>query len=415
MDYKARFSEGLHASLKYFLYFLLWLALGTLMGAIGGAVGAFFSKVLVAVTEFRGENGFLIYLLPVAGLAIVGLYHLCGIVKAGTNAVFETVRDEKTVPMLLAPAVFAATALTHLFGGSAGREGAAIQMGGSIAALIGKLIPIGDRHRHILTMSGMAAMFSALFGTPVGACIFAVEVASTGRLYTAAFFPCIVSSAVGYEISCALGVIPESYSVGAVPELGVTGLWQTVVIGVFAALAGILFCCCMHGSHLLFKKLMPNRYIRVFIGGAVIVVLTLLIGTDYNGSGASLIEAVFEGHQPRPEAFLLKILFTAITMGCGYKGGEIVPTLCIGATLGATSAALLGMSPTFGAALGMTALFSGVTNCPVTSVILAAELFGSRGIVFYMLAAAVSYLLTGSYSLYSGQRVKYSRLDDTRI
>ncbi len=401
---------------KYILVFLFWSALGILMGAIGGAIGALFSHTLEFVTSFRGEHGWIVYLLPVGGLAIAALYALCKLSGANTNTVFETVRDEKQVPFLLAPAVFVGTVITHFLGGSAGREGAALQIGGSVASLLGRIIRIDERRRHILTMCGMSALFSALFGTPVGACIFAVEVASAGRLYTAAMYPCCVSSVVAHLVASHLGVPPEGYNVGAVPALGVKTLVGATLIGIAAAVVSIVFCTVMHKTHHFFRQYVKNKYLRAALGGALVVALTLIVGTnDYNGSGVHIIAGIFEGESVVPWAFALKIVFTAITMSSGYKGGEIVPTMFIGATLGGTLASLVGLSTPLGAAIGIAALFCGVTNCPITAIVLSVEMFGAEGAVYYLTASLISYLLSGQYSLYSGQRIVYSKLDDTKI
>lgn len=172
----------------------------------------------------------------------------------------------------------------------------------------------------------------------------------------------------------------------------------------------------MHKTHHLFKRVLPNKYFRTVVGGAIVILLTVLVGnSDYNGSGVHIIAGIFEGTSVPYVAFLLKIVFTAITMGSGYKGGEIVPTMFIGATLGATVATLVGLSAPFGAAIGIAALFCGVTNCPITAIILSVEMFGAEGIVYYLVAALISYLLSGQHSLYSGQRIVYSKLDDTKL
>ena len=416
MSFTDKLNEGFESLKKYILAFFTWLGLGIVMGLVGGTVGAGFSRLLSYVGSVREESQFLIFCLPAAGIVIALIYKLLKLDGTGTNGVFETVRGEKNVPIPLAPAVFVTTAITHLFGGSAGREGAALQMGGSLAALIGKILCVNEKNLHILTMCGMSALFSAVFGTPVGACVFAVEVASSGRLYTAALFPCMVSSVTAYGAAVLLGVRPEHYEIGAVPEFSFEYVWYTLIIGVAAAVVGIFFCTAMHKTHHLMRRLFKNRMIRAAVGGAVIVVLTLLVGNgDYNGSGAHIIEGIFEGHPVRQEAFLLKILFTAVTMGSGFKGGEIVPTLFIGATLGATAAGYLGMSVTLGAAIGMSALFGGVTNCPLTATVLAFELFGAEGAVYYLTAILVCYLLTGHFSLYSGQKILFSRIDDSEL
>ena len=415
MTVRERASDVARGTKKYFLFFICWTILGVLMGGVGGGIGSVFAHALEWAAELRGKYPFMLLFLPVAGIAVTAIYKGCRLKKAGTNGVFETVRDERTVPVLLAPAVFAGTFLTHLCGGSAGREGAALQIGGSIASLLGKLVPINDRHRHILTLCGMSALFSALFGTPVGACIFAVEVVSVGKLYTAAFYPCIASSVTAFIVAQKLHVAPERFNIGEVSWAAASSLWKAALIGIAAALAGILFCTLMHGTHHLMKKYLTNAYIRAAVGGLLIIALTLVFGSEYDGSGHDTINGIFDGAAIRPEAFLLKMLFTAVTMGAGFKGGEIVPTLFIGATLGGTIASIVGLSVPFGAALGMMALFSAVTNCPIAAIVLFVELFGAQGIVLCTLAVMISYLLAGKFGLYDGQKIVYSKLDDARV
>lgn len=413
---KEKIKAFLDMPLKYIFVFVFWSVLGSFMGLVGGAVGALFAHGLEFVTHIREGNSWLLYLLPIGGLLIAVIYGVSKLSGSNTNTVFETVRDEKQVPFLLAPAVFAGTLITHLFGGSAGREGAALQIGGSIASLIGKIIKINERRRHILVMCGMSALFSAVFGTPVGACIFAIEVASAGRLYTAAMYPCCVSSVIAHLVAIWLNVAPERFEVGAIPELAVSTVGYSALIGIAAAAVSIVFCLAMHKTHHLFKKLLPNKYIRTVVGGGIVILLTLIVGTQYyNGSGAHIIAGIFEGESVPYVAFLLKIIFTAVTMGSGYKGGEIVPTMFIGATLGATVATFVGFSAPFGAAMGIAALFCGVTNCPIAAIVLSVEMFGAEGAVYYLVAALISYLLSGQYSLYSGQKIVYSKLDDTKI
>lgn len=396
--------------------FLRWAFLGLVVGGVGGFVGSLFSKSVAWATSMRGENAWFLYLLPLGGLVIVGIYKLCRVSGVGTNEVFEGVRAEKGVSVLLAPAIFLGTVITHLFGGSAGREGAALQLGGSVATLFGKAFKLSERDRHILTMCGMAAVFAAVFGTPMAACVFAVEVVSVGRFCTAALFPCIVSSVSAYGVASAMGVPPERFHVEFVPGFALSTLWRVVVVAVVCAVVSMLFCWAMHTGAHLFKKFFKNEYLRVLAGGLVIVGLSLLVGTnDYNGGGINVIERVFEEGTARPEAFLLKIIFTAITIGAGFKGGEIVPTLFIGATLGGTVSLLIGLNPAFGAAVGIAALFCGVTNCPIATVLLAIELFGGEGAVFYMLAALISFLLSGYFSLYSGQQLVFSKLREEEI
>lgn len=400
----------------YVVAFLRWIVLGAIVGGCGGAIGAAFSKAVEIVTNIRGENGWLLYLLPVGGLIIVALYKLCRVAGVGTNEVFEGVRSAKGVSVLLAPAIFLGTVITHLLGGSAGREGAALQLGGSVATLFGRVFRLNEKDRHILTMCGMSAVFAAVFGTPMGACVFAVEVVCIGRIMSAALFPCMVSAVTGFGVAKLLGAHAEHFNVEQVPKFGMEALWKVLVVAVAGALVSMLFCWIMHTGAHLFKYFFKNEFLRVAVGGVIIILLTLLLGTtDYNGGGMNVIERVFEEGKVNPEAFLLKMIFTSITIGAGYKGGEIVPTLFIGATMGGTVALLIGMNPAFGAAVGMAALFCGVTNCPITTVLLSIELFSGEGALFYMIAALVSFLLSGYFSLYSGQNMMFSKLREEEV
>jgi len=395
----------------YAIFFFKWLLLGIIMGVSGGAVGTFFSKSIAFVTQLRNQNGWLLYLLPLGGIIIAIIYHFFKIQDVGTNEVFEGVRTEKNVPILLAPAIFIGSVITHLLGGSAGREGAALQLGGSIASLLGKGFKLCEKSRHILIMCGMSAVFSAVFGTPICAAIFAVEVVSIGYMFSFALFPCLISSVTAYFLSASLGIIPEHFTVKFIPELSIISLGQVFLIGIACAIVSTVFCKAMHLSHKLFSKYIKNSFLRAAIGGLIIVLLTVIIGTrDYNGGGMDIIEKIFHSSEVKPEAFLLKIIFTAITIGAGFKGGEIVPTLFIGATLGGTLAILIGASAPFGAALGMVALFCGVTNCPLASLVLSLELFGGEGIIYYALALTISFLLSGYSSLYHGQKIIFSKL-----
>jgi len=398
---------------EYLFTFVKWTFLGILTGLIGGAIGTAFSKAIHYVTDIRTEHQWFIYLLPIGGLVIVMLYKLCRTLEIGTDEVFEGVRTEKKVPLLLAPAIFFGSVITHLCGGSAGREGAALQLGGSVASVLAKVFKLTDPDRHIIIMCGMSGVFSAVFGTPLCAAVFAIEVISVGYFYSAAVFPCIVASISAYVLALKLGIKPESFKVGAVPELNIKTICIVFVVAAAGAVVSILFCKCMHLSAKVFRKYFKNPFIRVVTGGIIIVALTLILNTtDYNGAGTDVIERIFTEGKVRPEAFALKMIFTAITIGSGYKGGEIVPTIFVGAAFGATVAGILGSGVAFGAALGVSALFCGVTNCPIATVLLCLELFGAEGILFYAIAAFVSFLLSGDFSLYKGQKIVFSKLQD---
>lgn len=416
MKYKINFKENIAATKPYYTAFTKWLLLGLILGSVCGVVGGAFSKAISLVTNLRAENDWLIYLLPIGGLALVSIYKLCKVSDIGTNQVFESVRSEKSVPVLLSPAIFSGSVITHLLGGSAGKEGAALQLGGSISALLCKIFKLDDKSRHILTLCGMGAFFSAIFGTPIGAFIFAIEVVTVGSICSAAFLPGIISSLTAYIISTSLGVHPERFKVSVSSEIDLNILWKIALIGIAAAIVSAIFCQIMHFSAKGFAKFFKNPYLRIFVGGVIVILLTFIVGSnDYNGGGMHIIEKIFNTGEVRYEAFLLKIIFTAITIGAGFKGGEIVPTLFIGSSLGGAIAILIGLDPALGAAVGMAALFCGVTNCPIATIVISVELFGGGPIIYIALATVISFFLSGYSSLYKGQKIIFSRFNEDMI
>lgn len=402
-------------SKKYITAFFYWLGIGIVTGAVCGVVGAAFAKAIDVVTDLRHETSWLLYLLPIGGVAIVWLYKLCRVTDIGTNHVFESVRSEKPVSPLLAPAIFIGSVITHMFGGSAGREGAALQLGGSISTALAKVFRLNEKARHVLTMCGMGALFSALFGTPLGACVFAIEVVSVGRFCSAAVFPGLVASITAYGVSVMLGTTPERFIPSAVPELALMPLLKVVAIAIVGAVVSVIFCKAMHFACEKLKQIFKNGFLRAAVGGVAVILLTLAVNTtDYNGGGIHVIARIFQTGEVSNVAFIMKIIFTAITIGAGFKGGEIVPTMFIGATMGGALATFIGLNPGFGAAVGISALLCGVTNCPLATILLSIELFGSQGMIFYALSAAVSFLLSGYASLYTGQSFAFSKLTDDK-
>ncbi|NCB73688.1 MAG: chloride channel protein [Clostridia bacterium] len=391
--------------------FLKWLLFACIIGLVVGAVSTGFYYALNFVTEIRTAHNWLIYLLPAGGVVIVLLYRFSGMEKdKGTNFVLIAVRENADLPLRTAPLVFVSTVITHLFGGSAGREGAILQIGGSISSSIGRAMHLDENDSRIITMCGMSAAFAALFGTPLTAAIFAMEVISVGVMYYTALVPCVLSAIVGVSFAKFCGVTAACYSFIDMPIFSVSLLIRVIALGISFAILSIIFCRLMQLTPVLFDKYLPNHLSRVIVGGALVIILTLITGTyDYNGFGGNIISEALSG-SARPEAFLLKILFTTITLGAGFKGGEIVPVFFTGATFGCVAAPLLGISPSFGAALGLVSVFCGVTNCPMTSIMLALELFGGKQMPLFALCCAVSYMLSGYYSLYSEQKILYSKL-----
>lgn len=409
-DYAVRYRRHHTRWLPYFQVFLKWMLLSVAIGLLLGAVGTVFHYAVDHAQEFRLAHAWTIWLLPVAGLVIVASYHACGIGHdRGTNAVLESVICGKPTRICIAPLIFAGTVLTHLGGGSVGRESAALQLGGSIAGGISTRLKLSPGDTKVLTMCGMSAAFSAIFGTPITSALFAVGVASSGAVQYAGLMPCIVSSLCGYFLAEVLGVPPVRFALNVNVPLNVHPLLQVLLLSVLCAWLAVFFCFALRFAHEKAQKLIPNDYLRIVAGAFAVIALTYLVGTrDYNGAGMGVISAAIQG-VARPEAFALKLLFTAVTIGAGFKGGEIVPSFYIGATFGCAAAPILGISPSFGAAVGLVALFCGVTNCPITAILLSVELFGAEALPFFALAAGISYLLSGYTSLYGSQKIVLSK------
>ena len=408
---KQQWDRRLPARCREWAVFLKWVLYACGIGLLVGAVAVAFHCGIDWSTELRGRVPRVVWLLPAGGVAIVLLYRICGMEKdGGTNLVLVAVREAEPLKLRTAPLVFLATIITHMVGGSAGREGAALQLGGSLAAWTGRRIHQDAKDSRVMVMCGMAAAFSGLFGTPIAAAVFAMEVVSVGVMYYAAIVPGLVSSLTAFLLArqCGLHAAP-GYEAGAAAALSPISMLQTACLGVLCALVSILFCRVMHAAPRLYAKYFPSTLLRVTVGGLLVLALTLLVGNqDYNGAGDAVIRRLLAG-ETIPEAFLLKILFTALTLGAGFRGGEIVPVLFTGCAFGTWVGPMLGLPHGFSGALGMAAVFCGATNCPLTSVLLAFELFGGEGLPLYALCCGVSYMLSGYYGLYSEQKIVYSK------
>jgi len=376
-----------------------------LTGAVSGVLGALFAKGISFVTGLRHDNPWLIYLLPIAGIATAAIYKLLKVSGMGTDHVIESADGRKTLSRKLVPAVFVSSILSHLCGASVGKEGAALQLGGSSALFISRLFKFEDKHENILIHCGMAGVFASVFGTPLAAAAFALEVIFVCRINYRAAVPVFITSFASYFTAHLLGAHAERFAIGALPALEFSVIWKVALLGVMAIAVGLAFCLALKYSKKLFKRLFKNTFLRIAVGGIITVLLTLALGTyDYNGSGIEIIEGIFGGSDVPPYAFALKLLFTCIAVGAGFKGGEIVPTLFIGAAFGAFAGSWLGLPPSFAAPVTMTAVFCCATNCPIASLFLAAELFSWQGMGYIAIAVVISYLLSGKLSLYGAQQ-----------
>ncbi|MGI6538433.1 MAG: chloride channel protein [Caldicoprobacterales bacterium] len=396
---------------KFITAFIKWVIISALIGGTGGAAGLLFHICVERAAEFRAENSFTLWLLPIGGIIIAALYKLSRMQGKGTDHVLESIHTNSIVPASVAPVIFVSTVLTHLFGGSAGREGAALQLGGSIGSLIGRLFKLDKNDMKIVIMCGMSALFAALFGTPITAAIFAMEVSSIGIMHYSSFIPCMVAAFTASGISGRFGAQPVQFILKTVPDMSVLNMVMAGTLAALCAVLSIVFCITMKETGKLLKRLFKNEYIRIAAGGVFIIILTLACGTrDYNGAGMDVIKRAIRG-QAVAYAFILKIIFTAVTIESGYKGGEIVPTFFIGATFGCIAGGILGLNNGFSAAIGMIAMFCGVVNCPVASLMLAIEVFSGQGVEFFALACAISYMLSGYYGIYSTQKIVWSKLN----
>lgn len=395
---------------EYLLSFLKWSLLGILAGCLGGLLGAAFHHVLHFVTGVRTRYTWLTWLLPVGGLASVGLYRLCRMRhNRGTNEIIDAVLCERPVVPQVAPVIFLSTAITHLFGGSAGREGAALQLGGSVASSLGRLLRLKDKELSTLTMSGMSAVFAGLFGTPLTACLFVLEFETIGTLFTPALLPCFLAAFVASRISGALGIHAEGLLLEDATALTLGNCWKYILLAVLVSLLGIAMCYILHKAEHLAHKWFSNDFIRIAVGGAVVAILTALAGDHrFNGAGMDMaLEAV--GGKADWYSFIVKLLFTAVTLAAGFKGGEIVPTFCIGATFGCLVGGILGLDPGIAAALGLVGLFCCVTNSPLASIVLSIEMFGSVNIYVFCLICVIAFVLSGHSGLYASQIIRFPK------
>ena len=391
--------DKIHHPETYVKTFLKWTLLGILMGTLGGLLGAVFHHVLHFVTHVRSEHTWLVFLLPLGGVLTVALYRLMKMQgNRGTNEIIDATLDGHPVSPAVAPSIFLATAMTHLFGGSAGREGAALQLGGSAASMLAKLLHLKEHERRVMVMAGMSAVFAGLFGTPLTATLFCMEFESVGTLFTPALLPCYLAAYVASRVSGLMGVHAETYLLDGAYELTLGSSWKFLVLAVLVSCLGIAMCALFHkAEHLAAHHL--------------IVILTVLVWDHrFNGAGMDMaLKAV--GGEADWYSFLMKMVFTAVTLSAGFKGGEIVPTFCIGATFGCVLGGLLGLDPGLAAALGLVGLFCCATNSPLASMVLSIEMFGSANLYLFALVCVICFVLSGNSGLYASQIIEFSKAE----
>lgn len=396
-----------------------WVLIAVCSGIACGVAGGLFVRCLSLVTGIREDYPFIMVLLPVGGMLILLFYHLLRDDESkGVNIVISSIQSGHEIPVRTAPAIFISSIFSHLCGASVGREGAALQLGGSIGHAFSRIFRMKQENSRIMVMSGMAGAFSAVFGTPVTAVFFSMEVTSIGHMSYSALLPCVAASFTGREVARYwFGVQGPFYCLQELPAAGFSSMLAIFFLSVCCGLVSIMLCVLLRQTAKLGRRYLPNRYLRSLFFGSILLLLTWLTGGKaYNGTGAETIAVLVEqAHVPGRllpvhwYSFLMKMLFTALSLAAGYKGGEIVPTFFIGSSFGYWFGTLIGFSPNLCAAAGLGALFCGVTNAPVASVFLCIELFGVQGLVFYVPAIAIAYIASSYYGLYPAQKIIFSK------
>ncbi len=385
-----------------------WCLLGAAVGVLSGVASAAFLVGLDWATNTRNAAPWLLWLLPLAGVFIGWIYSQFGRdVEGGNNLLLERIHAaEGDVSWRMAPLIALSTIGTHLFGGSAGREGTAVQMGGSLADYLARWLKLSRQDRRMLLMGGISGGFGSVFGTPLAGTIFGLEVLSVGRIRYDALVPCFVASTVGDLVCRGLGVGHHVYVVDIVPRVTPGLLLWVLLAGLAFGMTSLAFAELTHAIQHAMKSLVKRPWLRPFFGGLAMIGLTYAVGSrDYLGLGLPLIEESFTPGGVVFWAFALKLLFTAVTLGTGFKGGEVTPLFCIGATLGFAFASLTGQPTAMFAALGFVAVFAGAANTPLACVLMGIELFGAGLAVPLTLACIVSYIASGHRGIYLSQRV----------
>ncbi|SFD29893.1 voltage-gated chloride channel family protein [Clostridium uliginosum] len=391
--------------------FLKWIFLGTIVGILTGCAAALFLKSLDIATTLRINNPWLLFLLPIGGAFVSFLYSKYGKNSLkGNNLIIDKLNENAdNIPLRMAPLVFLGTFITHLFGGSAGREGTGVQIGSSISEAIGNLFKLDKRDAKIILMCGISSGFGSVFGTPLAGTIFGLEIAALGTMRYGGLIPCFTASFVGCLVTESLGIHHAHYAITDVPDITYIIVFKVIIAAILFGLISKLFSELTHKLKDIFSSRFKNAVIKSMVGGFIIIALTYIIGTrDYLGLSLPLITDSFT-KQITPFTSLIKLIFTSLTLGTGFQGGEVTPLFVIGSTFGNALSSILNVSPSFLASLGLIGVFAGATNAPITSFILGIEMFGSQNAEYMFMACAVSYLFSGHSGIYISQRISTSK------
>ena len=402
--------KKIHQNLERVMTVIKWIIYAVMLGSVLGIVGVMFALSIAAATGAREKNPCYLLLLPIAAVFIRYFYHVFhSDDDQGTNIVLSAIHSNDEVPLRMSLLIFASTVLSHLAGASVGREGAALQLGGSLGAWFGRVFNFNAQDKKTMIMCGMSGVFAALFGTPMAAAVFSMEVVSVGIMHYAALLPCVITAYMAHGIAVILGIASPHYDIIAMPAFTLrTGIF-TLFYGAACGLVSMIFCILLRQVEKFAHTAFYNRYVRAFVFGTLLLGATIVCGTqEFNGAGGDVIAVAVLG-KTYTYAFVIKMLFTAVSIAAGYKGGEIVPSFFIGATFGSLAATLTGANPSLMAAVGIGCVFCGVTNCPISSLLICFELFGLEAAPYFIISIAISYMVSGYYGLYSGQKIVYSK------
>lgn len=381
------------------------ILISILIGGISGLFIGIFLIFLEKAVDINLKHKFLVFILPLSGMLMTFLYSKYGgNSQKGNNLIIENINGSKEeIKFIMAPLVFLGTVLTHLFGGSVGREGTGVQIGGTIGNALSKILKCSTYEKKILLISGVAAGFSSVFGTPLTGTIFALEISNIGSLNYNSMIPAITSAIVGNSVVKILGVKHSHYKIPPVESVDLTNILKVIILAICFGLASRLFVYMTHWFKEKLIKYCKNQYLKIFVGGSLMVLATLILGNNlYNNLSLGLLSSAFDGNVPYL-AFIIKLMLTTLCLGAGYQGGEVTPLFVIGATLGATLSNILGLPFAFSAALGLVGVFSGATNAPIACFMMYLELFGSNNIIFAMLVCMIAVFISGHQGIYTSQ------------
>lgn len=399
------------------IYLIKWFLISIIIGVAIGSLSAFFLKSLEWVTLKQNTYSWLLFLLPIGGAVISFLYKKIGKnAIRGNNLVIEQANGEnEEIPLILVPLTLTGTLVTHLFGGSAGREGTAVQMGGAVAEFIGKLIKLNKLDRKIIIICGISAGFSSVFGTPIAGTIFGLEVLSLGVIRHEALLPSFLSAFIANIVTLSYGITHTPYLIGSIPSFSIALFFKLIIAGIIFGIIGLVFSHSIVIIKRVYSKWIKDPVIRSFVGGVVIILFVFIIGSrDYLGLSLPLLQQAFDG-TANTFAFLWKLIFTVFTLGAGFQGGEVTPLFDIGATLGSSLSQILSVPTPFLAALGFIGVFAAATNTPIACFIMGMELFGSSSLVYLFLICVISYICSGNSGIYSSQKREIKKVSHNKL